>query len=65
MEIRKGKIDPVMIGDLNSLLLIEIVDGVELDTQVEVNEGTLCCVAGAQKDEFIAAINEVIDKYRI
>lgn len=53
------------IGDAPATLTIDIIDGQILDTKVEINNLTLCWVAGNQRQEFIDKLNEIINEYRI
>lgn len=43
----------------------EVSDGILLDTKVTIEAGCLCWVSGEERDEFIAKMQEIIDKYRI
>ena len=53
------------IGELLFHFISEIVDGMEWDTQVYVEKGTLCWISGAEKQSFIKELKELIEKYRI
>jgi hypothetical protein len=53
------------IGLLNVEVISEIYNGKTMDTNIKVEDKTLCCVSGCDIEEFFKEINKVIDKYRI
>lgn len=64
LEIPK-RVMNTYLGDLNVKLTSDYIDGKTLDTRVEIEAGTLCWIAGEQRDEFFAKMNELISHYRI
>ena len=66
MESRtKTNIKTAYVGDLKITLTSAVYDGEILDTKVELDGCYLCSVAGSQRDEFAAALAELVDNYRI
>ena len=52
-------------GDTRLTLTSAIYDGIVLDTKVELGDAYICTVAGSQRDEFLSALADVIEEYRI
>lgn len=53
------------IGDLEVNVTSDIYDGKILDTQIEIEGGTLCWVCGEQRQEFIEKMQALVNEYRI
>ncbi len=55
-----------VIGAQRFTFTSDVIDGEPLmDTEVRVNDGYLCTVAGQEKEQFIAGMRALIEKYSI
>lgn len=53
------------LGRLGVRLVIDRIDGVDCDTEVEIEAGTLCWVSGEKRNEFLGKLNQIIAEYQI
>jgi hypothetical protein len=53
------------IGNLPVKMISDFEYGGHMDTRIFIQGGTLCYIAGNDRERFINAINEVIQRYRI
>lgn len=64
----KTKTENITLNSTDNLslsLTVEMDNGNEYDTRVQIEGGTLCWVSGPERHNFINELNELIAKYRI
>ena len=52
-------------GHLEIKMTVDIIDGKEYDTKVEIGNEVLIWVSGEEKDQFKKELQEIIERYRI